>query len=111
MAELAADVNREPLPIIGEKFGVRLPPEKYCLTQPNYAVQTGSQALDVKLRAPVAGVKAPAAPVAQQQQQPPVNAGAAVSALGLPALQQQSSSVAATGQPLASIQEDDDYDM
>lgn len=38
MAELAAERNQEPLPIIAEKFGVRLPSAKYCLTQPNYRV-------------------------------------------------------------------------
>ncbi len=38
MAEMAAERNQEPLPIIPEKFGLRLPAERYCLTQPNYTV-------------------------------------------------------------------------
>ena len=33
---LAAERNKQPLPPIVEKFGVRLPPEKYCLTSINY---------------------------------------------------------------------------
>jgi len=33
---LASDRNKQPLPPIVEKFGVRLPPEKYCLTSINY---------------------------------------------------------------------------
>lgn len=38
MAELATQKNREPLPLISEKFGLRLPPDMYCLTQPSYKV-------------------------------------------------------------------------
>ena len=38
MAEMASERNKEPLPIIAEKFGVRLPSSKHCLTQPNYRV-------------------------------------------------------------------------
>ncbi|OLL24173.1 Transcription initiation factor TFIID subunit 9 [Neolecta irregularis DAH-3] len=34
MLELAAEKNRKPLPPIGESFGLRLPPQKYCLTAP-----------------------------------------------------------------------------
>jgi len=33
---LAAERNKQPLPPIVEKLGVRLPPEKYCLTSINY---------------------------------------------------------------------------
>ena len=29
---MAAEKNKAPLPMIPEKFGVRLPPEKFCLT-------------------------------------------------------------------------------
>jgi len=34
--ELASEKNKIPLPLIPDKFGVRLPPEKYCLTAINY---------------------------------------------------------------------------
>jgi hypothetical protein len=41
--EIAAEKNKEPLPPITEKFGLRLPPEKSCLTQPNYMVLGSKQ--------------------------------------------------------------------
>ncbi|KAI0231876.1 Transcription initiation factor TFIID subunit 9, partial [Massospora cicadina] len=43
--ELAQTVNSIPLPPIQEKFGVRLPPEKYCLTSANYQIIPDSSAL------------------------------------------------------------------
>ena len=42
VAELAQAVNEEPLPIISERFGLRLPAERFCLTQPNYKVSAVS---------------------------------------------------------------------
>ena len=36
MQELARDVNSKPLPVINDKFGLRLPPEKYCLSGLQY---------------------------------------------------------------------------
>ncbi|KAI3633305.1 hypothetical protein MIR68_008252 [Amoeboaphelidium protococcarum] len=35
-ARMANDINRQPLPLFDEKYGLRLPPERDCLTQPNY---------------------------------------------------------------------------
>lgn len=32
LLELAAERNRKPLPPVHQQFGLRLPPEKYCLT-------------------------------------------------------------------------------
>ncbi|KAJ9062998.1 Transcription initiation factor TFIID subunit 9 [Entomophthora muscae] len=43
--ELAQTVNSTPLPPIQEKFGVRLPPEKYCLTAANYQIIPDSSSL------------------------------------------------------------------
>ena len=40
LLDLAMERNEQPLPLIGERFGVRLPPEKYCLTQPCYQLET-----------------------------------------------------------------------
>jgi hypothetical protein len=36
---LARKCNSEPLPNIMERFGVRIPEEKYCLTNANYVVE------------------------------------------------------------------------
>ena len=36
LLELAREKNSQPLPPVGEKFGVRLPPERYCLLANNY---------------------------------------------------------------------------
>ncbi|OUM69361.1 hypothetical protein PIROE2DRAFT_2655, partial [Piromyces sp. E2] len=38
LEEIAARRNKLPLPIIQEKYGVRLPPERHCLTAVNYQV-------------------------------------------------------------------------
>jgi transcription initiation factor TFIID subunit 9B len=38
LAETAEERNSEPLPMISEKYGIRLPLERYCLTQPNYEI-------------------------------------------------------------------------
>lgn len=37
LLELAAERNRRPLPPVSRAYGVRLPPERYCLTQPNWS--------------------------------------------------------------------------
>ncbi|KAF7727624.1 Transcription initiation factor TFIID subunit 9B [Apophysomyces ossiformis] len=39
LLELAQEKNKAPLPLIPEKYGIRLPPEKYCLTGLNFAIQ------------------------------------------------------------------------
>ncbi|EEB06435.1 SAGA complex/transcription initiation factor Taf9 [Schizosaccharomyces japonicus yFS275] len=39
LLELANERNRKPLPQVLPAYGLRLPPEKYCLTQPNWATQ------------------------------------------------------------------------
>ena len=38
--EVARQKNANPLPMIPEKFGVRLPPERYCLTGTNYKIKS-----------------------------------------------------------------------
>ena len=38
LLQLAEKLNSQPLPLITEKTGIRLPPEKYCLTAPNYQI-------------------------------------------------------------------------
>jgi transcription initiation factor TFIID subunit 9B len=35
---LATARNEVPLPVIGERFGILLPPEKYCLTAQNFTI-------------------------------------------------------------------------
>jgi hypothetical protein len=39
LIEIARQKNSTPLPLIPEKFGPRLPPERYCLTGANYKVK------------------------------------------------------------------------
>ncbi|KAL1919852.1 uncharacterized protein VTP21DRAFT_1783 [Calcarisporiella thermophila] len=36
LLELAEEKNRTPLPLIPERYGIRLPPERHCLTAINY---------------------------------------------------------------------------
>ncbi|CAA91500.1 SAGA complex/transcription factor TFIID complex subunit Taf9 [Schizosaccharomyces pombe] len=43
LLELAMERNRKPLPQIQPSYGFRLPPEKYCLTQPNWIVSNETQ--------------------------------------------------------------------
>ena len=38
LLELAGERNRRALPSVGPGFGLRLPPEKYCLTAPNWSL-------------------------------------------------------------------------
>lgn len=39
LIDIARQKNSMPLPLIPEKFGPRLPPERYCLTSNNYRVK------------------------------------------------------------------------
>ena len=39
LIEVAREKNSTPLPLIPEKFGPRLPPERYCLTANNYKLK------------------------------------------------------------------------
>jgi hypothetical protein len=39
LMETARHKNSTPIPLVHEKFGLRLPPERYCLTAPNYNVK------------------------------------------------------------------------
>jgi transcription initiation factor TFIID subunit 9B len=36
--ELAREKNKQPLPLIPEKYGIRLPADKYCLTGINFSI-------------------------------------------------------------------------
>lgn len=38
LLELAQEKNKVPLPLIPEKYGIRLPHEKHCLTAINFQV-------------------------------------------------------------------------
>eukprot|EP01135_Chromosphaera_perkinsii_P001640 Nk52_evm17s208 gene=Nk52_evmTU17s208 len=42
LMELAEKHNKTPLPLIGDSFGIRLPPERFCLTAPTYQVDTSA---------------------------------------------------------------------
>eukprot|EP00002_Diphylleia_rotans_P012750 TRINITY_DN2491_c0_g1_i2.p1 TRINITY_DN2491_c0_g1~~TRINITY_DN2491_c0_g1_i2.p1 ORF type:complete len:168 (+),score=41.05 TRINITY_DN2491_c0_g1_i2:51-554(+) len=44
--EIAQQKNSQPLPPIPQKFGIRLPPEQHCLTQPNYQLDTKKMKVD-----------------------------------------------------------------
>ncbi|KAK9474156.1 uncharacterized protein V1510DRAFT_412562 [Dipodascopsis tothii] len=39
LLELAQERNRKPLPPISQTFGIRLPPEKYCLTAKDWEIE------------------------------------------------------------------------
>lgn len=41
LLDIAAERNRVALPTVGPEFGVRLPPEKYCLTGVNWELAEG----------------------------------------------------------------------
>ncbi|KAI9598547.1 transcription initiation factor IID, 31kD subunit-domain-containing protein [Syncephalis fuscata] len=38
LMELASEKNAMPLPLIPERYGIRLPPEQYCLTGANFQI-------------------------------------------------------------------------
>ncbi|KAI8907891.1 transcription initiation factor IID, 31kD subunit-domain-containing protein, partial [Gorgonomyces haynaldii] len=38
ISEVATKKNRVPLPLVGEKYGLRLPPERHLLTRQNFTV-------------------------------------------------------------------------
>ncbi|EPX72924.1 SAGA complex/transcription initiation factor Taf9 [Schizosaccharomyces octosporus yFS286] len=46
LLELATERNRKPLPQIQPSYGLRLPPEKFCLTQPNWISSNESKTLE-----------------------------------------------------------------
>ena len=39
LIDIARQKNSTPLPLIPEKFGPQLPPERYCLTANNYRIK------------------------------------------------------------------------
>lgn len=39
LLEMAQERNRRPLPAVGPQYGIRLPPEKYCLTSKEWKYQ------------------------------------------------------------------------
>lgn len=45
--EIARQKNANPLPMIPEKFGVRLPPERYCLTGTNYKIKNRKREVSI----------------------------------------------------------------
>lgn len=38
LLELAQEKNKQPLPLIPEKYGIRLPADKHCLTGINFSI-------------------------------------------------------------------------
>ncbi|XP_065643950.1 transcription initiation factor TFIID subunit 9B isoform X2 [Hydra vulgaris] len=44
LLEIARTKNSQPLPLISDRSGLRLPPERYCLTSSNYRVKTVKKA-------------------------------------------------------------------
>lgn len=87
--DLALKKNRIPLPLVGEKFGIRLPPERHLLNKQNFVVQ------QVYPGPPVKKLSAPhPAPRAQPQQQAKIAPLVAVPI---------------TAKPMV-VDEDDDYD-
>lgn len=50
--DLAKRINKVPLPIIHDKVGVRLPPEKYCLTATSYQIVPDPSAVNMQIDSP-----------------------------------------------------------
>ncbi|VVT57395.1 uncharacterized protein SAPINGB_P005674 [Magnusiomyces paraingens] len=50
LLELAQEKNRRPLPIIHEQWGLRLPPEKFCLTAKEWSFEEEKESLQKKKR-------------------------------------------------------------
>ena len=48
LIEVAREKNSTPLPLIPEKFGPRLPPERYCLTANNYKLKEKHKPVSLK---------------------------------------------------------------
>ena len=48
--DLAQKKTRIPLPLVGEKYGLRLPPEKYLLTHQNFIIEPKVVLFDSRLR-------------------------------------------------------------
>lgn len=42
-AELAKEKNAAPLPPIKQQYGLRLPPDRFCLIQPNYRMKNRAE--------------------------------------------------------------------
>jgi hypothetical protein len=43
MLELAAERNAQPLDVVPKKFGVLLPEEQFCVTNPNFTLDDGKK--------------------------------------------------------------------
>lgn len=43
LLNIAQDRNKMPLPLVPSRYGVLLPPDRYCLTAPNYDVQASKR--------------------------------------------------------------------
>jgi hypothetical protein len=54
---LAEKLNSQPLPLITEKTGIRLPPEKYCLIAPNYQIDPKATLESLKKKESTLSVK------------------------------------------------------
>lgn len=46
LIEIARQKNRHPLPQIQTKSGLRLPPDRYCLTSTNYKVKAQKKVMN-----------------------------------------------------------------
>jgi transcription initiation factor TFIID subunit 9B len=47
LLDIAQERNRVALPTVGQEFGVRLPPEKYCLTGINWDLAEGGEWIEM----------------------------------------------------------------
>jgi hypothetical protein len=45
LLELAKNKNSQPLPLLKSTSGLRLPPDRFCLTQPNYHLEFYKKAI------------------------------------------------------------------
>ncbi|KAJ3363165.1 Transcription initiation factor TFIID subunit 9B [Allomyces javanicus] len=60
LLELAAKKNEQPLPLVGEKYGLRLPPQQFTLTNVNYTIAPKMVTPPPVMPPPPAGSSGPA---------------------------------------------------
>lgn len=105
LSELAAKRNRVPLPITGEKFGLRLPPERHLLIRNNFTCDLGYKKTKVSSKfssgmPPMQPMTPNAAPQIIQSRSHPIP----IQPISVQPLQNTAPAVVETN-------EDDDYDM
>jgi hypothetical protein len=102
LMELATKRNRQPLPMVGEKFGLRLPPERHLLVRSNFTCDLSQKKQkQSRFSSGLTPLAISSTPMDVDQHIPHVQPAA-------PAFFQP---IAATAPVVLQTNEDDDYDM